>query len=448
MTFSTFASPGVSLQGGSGSGGGTPGGSTTQIQYNNAGAFAGASGLTTDGTNLTLGSASQLLWSTDLILTRRGAANLRLGAADAAAPVAQTLSVQSVVAGTSNTAGANLTITGSQGTGTGAGGSIVFQVAPAGSSGTAQNALADALTLNSARQIVSAIAGSASTPAYNFLSAGNGLYLSSNSLYFATSGGTVRFGFGTNGAELASTGVVGWSSSSTDASATKDLLLFRDDANKLALRNGTNAQVLRVYNTTDGTNSEWGALDWVLNATSFSVGTFKSGSGATRALQFVVGGTNIATFAASGHLLWNTDNLYDIGAAGATRPRNVYVANAVTAVGLISTNGDFRAGSANYFYWNSRSQMSSPADGNILLQNIAATDFGRLQFGGTTSSFPALKRSSTTLQARLADDSAFASVQGKLTTDTAYAAGDPTTTGYLVVYDSTGTAYKIPAVAV
>ena len=40
----------------------------------------------------------------------------------------------------------------------------------------------------------------------------------------------------------------------------------------------------------------------------------------------------------------------------------------------------------------------------------AGTDFGRINFGGTTSSFPALKRSTTFLQARLADDSAFAGV--------------------------------------
>lgn len=90
----------------------------------------------------------------DLILRRRGTANLQLGAADAAAPVAQTLSVQSVVAGTSNTAGANLTITGSQGTGTGAGGSIIFQVAPAGSSGTAQNALTRRLAIVGAGSVV------------------------------------------------------------------------------------------------------------------------------------------------------------------------------------------------------------------------------------------------------------------------------------------------------
>jgi hypothetical protein len=76
---------------------------------------------------------------------------LQLGAADAAAPVAQTLTVQSVVAGTTNTAGTNLTIAGSKGTGTGAGGSIIFQVAPAGLTGSTQNALATALTIDSAR---------------------------------------------------------------------------------------------------------------------------------------------------------------------------------------------------------------------------------------------------------------------------------------------------------
>ena len=37
----------------SGGGGGTPGGSTTQVQYNNAGAFGGISGVTTDGTRIT-----------------------------------------------------------------------------------------------------------------------------------------------------------------------------------------------------------------------------------------------------------------------------------------------------------------------------------------------------------------------------------------------------------
>jgi hypothetical protein len=82
---------------------------------------------------------------------------LHLGAVDAAAPVAQTLGVQSVVAGTSNTAGANFTINGSIGTGNQAGGNIIFQVAPKGTSGSSQNTLVQILGLGSdAHQTVTA----------------------------------------------------------------------------------------------------------------------------------------------------------------------------------------------------------------------------------------------------------------------------------------------------
>jgi hypothetical protein len=80
----------------------------------------------------------------DTAVRRSAAANIALGYADAAAPVAQTLSVQSVVAGTSNTAGVVWALAGSQGTGTGVGGDVKIRVALPGSTGTAQNALADA----------------------------------------------------------------------------------------------------------------------------------------------------------------------------------------------------------------------------------------------------------------------------------------------------------------
>jgi hypothetical protein len=75
--------------------------------------------------------------------TQSGTHTARRGA------MAQTLSVQNA-SGTADFPGADLVITGSQGTGTGAGGSIIFQVAPAaGSTGSAQNALTDTLTLDS-----------------------------------------------------------------------------------------------------------------------------------------------------------------------------------------------------------------------------------------------------------------------------------------------------------
>ena len=105
-------------------------------------------------------TSAQYYFNNDIILSRAAAATLQFGNFDAAAPVAQTLQVQNVVAGTSNTAGANLTINGSRGTGTGLGGSIILQVAPAGTTGTAQNALGAALTITSAYALQANASGS------------------------------------------------------------------------------------------------------------------------------------------------------------------------------------------------------------------------------------------------------------------------------------------------
>jgi len=85
----------------------------------------------------------------DLFLGRRASATFRFGKPDVAgAPVAQTFTVQGA-SGVSNTAGANTTWKASAGTGTGAGGSLIWQVAPAGSSGSTQNSYQTALTIAS-----------------------------------------------------------------------------------------------------------------------------------------------------------------------------------------------------------------------------------------------------------------------------------------------------------
>jgi hypothetical protein len=61
--------------------------------------------------------------------------------------------------------------------------------------------------------------------------------------------------------------------------------------------------------------------------------------------------------------------------------------------------------------WASYNRITAPSDGIVTFADAAGTSFNRIQFGGTTSSFPAIKRSTTTLEARLADDSAYAAVQ-------------------------------------
>jgi hypothetical protein len=116
------------------------------------------------------------------------------------------------------------------------------------------------------------------------------------------------------------------------------------------------------------------------------------------------------------------------------------------SVGIaITGSGGLRFPATGYGpFWATSTTFNNRADGVLTISNFAENDFGRLQFGGTTASFPAIKRSTTYLQARLADDSAFAPIQGKLTTDTAYTGTVVAATGYITIYDSTGTAYRVP----
>jgi hypothetical protein len=112
------------------------------INFSNAALHIGCVSLAT----FSIGQQSAPGYNIYFTLVNNGA--LQLGQSDAAAPVAQTLGVQNVVAGTSNTAGANWTLKGSAGTGTGIGGDIVFQIAPAGGAGNAQNAFSEAFRIN------------------------------------------------------------------------------------------------------------------------------------------------------------------------------------------------------------------------------------------------------------------------------------------------------------
>jgi len=67
-------------------------------------------------------------------------------------------------------------------------------------------------------------------------------------------GGNENFYFGTNTAGFfaRSDYPIAWSNTTNARSGTADTFLWRDAANTLALKNGTNAQTLRVYATTTG----------------------------------------------------------------------------------------------------------------------------------------------------------------------------------------------------
>ncbi len=202
--------------------------------------------------------------------------------------------------------------------------------------------------------------------------------------------------------------------------AAGDVALLRDGASDtLAQRRTTNAQTFNIYNTfTSTTNHERGFLKWSSNV--FQIGVEAgSGGGSARNIEFIRSGVAQLT-------IGNTSHSFN---------------------GEVSA-GNMAVNAAGQFRWlGSRSRIASPANSRVQLLNNASDGFDRLAFGPESSSFPALKVSTTTLQVRLGDDSAFTAIQGKLTTETAYTAGAPTATGYLVVYDSNGTAYKVPAEA-
>jgi hypothetical protein len=344
----------------------SPGGSDTQVQYNNAGTFGGSSGFTFVAPTLSISGATttgpdvevSLTGDTsarvalgintsdvarvsfgpgnavrDLFLERLGAASLRFGAPDAASPVAQTLSVQNVVAGTSNAAGAALTISGSRGTGTGAGGSIIFRTAAASSTGTSQNALATALTLASDLSVT--FGGSITIPGLtttrllrnvggvvsNSLLSDDGTNVNLTSGYFSFGGATAStaalsrtgtalqtiLGDGSNYATHAAANSyvttvrvqgVGGSINFTDAGTNPfaggsvDLSLVRDAANILALRNSTNAQRINIGNTFTSTSNREDLS--IYNTSNVGHVGMTTTGGTARVLQLDYGGTTTA----------------------------------------------------------------------------------------------------------------------------------------------------------
>lgn len=141
-----------------------------------------------------------------------------------------------------------------------------------------------------------------------------------------------------------------------------------------------------------------------------AVGLFADGSAASPSISF-------ASDTNTGMYLAGADNL-------------AFAIGGVQIVSLASTSVDFSLSSAvrarlnntgGTFYWDvtnlalagsiggtRNARLSSTStDGNLLVTNSTANGFGLFQLGGTTSSFPALKRNSALIEFRLADDSGY-----------------------------------------
>lgn len=282
--------------------------------------------------------------------------------------------------------------------------------------------------------------------------------------------------------------------------SASDVYLVRDGAAQLALRNTTNAQSLAIYNTyTDASNYErlriYGTAGDV-----FTIASEAAGTGTVRGIAFATGGTTrvaintggTTTFSPSATTnqaaIFNSPSggnsaLHIRGAtvpsyasAGAS-PAWTTTTTGVVAQGSAGNGGiafsGFTGGAATnspVYFAGYHGNVSSTAaavafvgrkhDGGTNFTSLGSTQLvaefvnsstslwsingaGLLQGGGITSSFPALKRSGTILQARLADDSAYGTFQGKLQTDANAVSESITPTHTLTLYDAAGTAYKV-----
>jgi hypothetical protein len=179
-----------------------------------------------------------------------------------------------------------------------------------------------------------------------------------------------------------------FSCTSLDIGASGNLILANDAPGILAQRNGVNKQALRVYNTNLSGAPEWAEFDWITSGTgnTLKIGTNKSGDGGARPIDFVTGGVVRMSIGTTG-----TVSLAQLDVGGST-VRNNYIE--VPAAGQFSFSG--------------RCTINSGVDGNIHIQSSAGGNFGRLQLGGTTSAFPAIKRNGTGIDIVLANDSGFA----------------------------------------
>ncbi len=255
-----------------------------QISLNGAGNYGHISNIDAHTWQIGYGPSVATTGTSVIRWTDNGNINLtpfsavQLGAPDASSAAAQTLQVQSVVAGTTNAAGADFSIYGSKSTGTGAGGSIKFYTSPAGSTGSAQNAGALAMTIDSTKLVT--FANNLQGPSSWDLQANSSIRLYFNSTTFET------YYFAPGDMRVANSVLLQWSSSA-NISGTMDTILSRKAAGILKVSSASTGGVINfdpvaVASLPAAATAGAGARGFVTDALTPVYGSTVTGGGAVK----------------------------------------------------------------------------------------------------------------------------------------------------------------------
>jgi hypothetical protein len=218
---------------------------------------------------------------------------------------------------------------------------------------------------------------------------GEGLVAVVSGAALAAGTNAARFAaFSNNRCGMRPEGELGWASSGAPSSSNFDLILRRDAAGVLSQYNAANPQEYRIFNTfTSATNHERGFLRWSSNV--FQIGTEKgSGGGTARALEFQTDGVTRVSVAANGPLTVSAGATFTGGVTAAT-------------VSCRQANGGISFGDGFTF-------ITGPSTAGVLTISAFNSSDVLVRLGGTSSSWPALNTSGSTLRIRLADNSGFA----------------------------------------
>lgn len=249
-----------------------------------------------------------------------------------------------------------------------------------------------------------------------------------------TSGALVGCAAGTSGQLfLATTSAApGWATMSGDATILPSGALTVTHVNGVTY--GTSPSTNTVPVVTSSNTVTYEALPLAAMATI----------GNNTALGNVSGGTAVPV-ALTATQLTTLCNSFTSSLSGCAPLSGGGTANLLRADGswTAAVTGGFTVAPASGFIFLSQGNIKSPADGVFELLNNAGTGFTRLQLGGTTSSFPSIKRNSTAINLRLADDSADAPLTAGATTIT----GSFTATGLVTNADLVSPTVTVNTVA-